>query len=90
MRSHCSPNGKTVYTEVGFYNIGLSLLEIRQTEGQVFGEQELVLASSPLLPFKIYYLKIGNMTNQRVKLKSNKKAYPALLMFIMTTNLYCT
>lgn len=66
-----------------------SLLEIRQTEGQVFGEQELVLASSPLLPFKIYYLKIGNMTNHRVKLKRNKKAYPAL-MFIMTTNLYCT
>ena len=44
--------GKTVYTVMDFYNIGPFSLEISQTKDHVFGEVELVLVSSPLLPFK--------------------------------------
>lgn len=42
--------GKTVYVVSSLYNMGPSL-EISSTKSQVFGEEEFLLASSPLLPF---------------------------------------
>lgn len=44
--------GRTVYTVLGFYNIGPFSLEIPQTKDHIFVEEDFVLVSSPLLPFK--------------------------------------
>ena len=44
--------GKTVYTVLGFCNIGPFSLEIPQTNDHVFVEEDFMLVSSPLLPFK--------------------------------------